>query len=83
MQSYFTPDTAVVLGYANYPDQRKGMGIRRGIRFMRFLKMFLLIKAKCYVSGDGRNMGYRKKFYISKEDSRGIHRAISDTIMRW
>ena len=66
MQSYFTPDTAVVLGYANYPDQRKGMGIRRGIRFMRFLKMFLLIKAKCYVSGDGRNMGYRKKFYISK-----------------
>lgn len=66
MQSYFTPDTAVVLGYANYPGDKKGMGVRRGIRFMRFLRTFLLVKGKYYISGDGRNMGYRKKFYIAK-----------------
>lgn len=66
MQSYFTADTAVVCGYANYSEGRKGMSIRRGMRFLRFLRMFLLTKAGCYVMGDGRNMGYRKRFYLEK-----------------
>lgn len=67
MQSYFTPDTAVVLGYANYPEGKSKLKVRRGLRFMRFLKMLLLVKGRCYIMGDGRNMGYRKKFYISQK----------------
>lgn len=66
MQAYFTPDTAVVVGYANYAVSGKGNIIRRGLRFLRFLKMLLLIKSGCYVLGNGRNMGYRKQFYIAK-----------------
>lgn len=66
MQAYFTSDTAVVVGFANYDASVKGNIVRRSLRFVRFLKMLLLVKSGCYVLGDGRNMGYRKRFYIAK-----------------
>jgi len=63
MQAYFTPNTAVVLGYANYSAEKPKTGIRRIFRFMRFLKMILLVRKGVYVLGNGCNMGFRKKFY--------------------
>lgn len=67
MQSYFTPDTAVVIGYANYVTGKEKVSVRRLFRFMRFLKNILLIRQKCFVLGDGFNMGYRKKFYLARK----------------
>lgn len=66
MRTYFDPGTAVVLGYANYTANKWKIKIRRMFRFLRYLKMFLLVKRKCFVLGDGHNMGYRKKFYLAK-----------------
>lgn len=66
MRTYFDPDTAVVLGYANYTDNKWNVKIRRMFRFLRYLKMLLLVKRGCFVFGDGHNMGYRKKFYLEK-----------------
>ena len=67
MRTYFTPDTAVVLGYANYTAPNGKVKIRRMFRFLRYLKMFLLVKRRCFVLGDGHNMGYRKKYYLAKK----------------
>lgn len=65
MASYFTSDTAVVLGYANYATGKENVSFYRMFRFLRFLKMFLLVKNKAYVLGDGYNMAYRKSIYLT------------------
>ncbi len=65
MQAHFTPNTAVVLGYANYSAEKPKTGIRRIFRFMRFLKMILLVRSGVYALGNGCNMGFRKKFYLA------------------
>lgn len=62
----FTPDTAVVLGYANYITGKGNVSIRRIFRFLRFLELQVLVRSGHAVWGDGRNMGYRKKFYIAE-----------------
>lgn len=67
MASYFTNDTAVVLGYANYSTGKENMNFSRMYRFLRFLKMFLLVKNKTYVLGDGYNMAYRKGLYLTRK----------------
>lgn len=66
MQSYFDPNTAVVIGYTNYRQDKKYVSIRRYFRFLRFLKMLLLVKSGNNVLGDGANMAYRKTYYIEK-----------------
>lgn len=74
MASYFTPDTAVVLGYANYAAGKKKINFHRMYRFLRYLKMLLLVKGKSYVLGDGYNMAYRKGLYLtSKVFSKNSH----------
>ncbi len=67
MASYFTPDTAVVLGYANYAAGKKKVNFHRMYRFLRYLKMLLLVKGKAYVLGDGYNMAYRKGLYLTSK----------------
>lgn len=67
MASYFTPDTAVVLGYANYAAGKKRVNFHRMYRFLRYLKMLLLVKGKTYVLGDGYNMAYRKGLYLANK----------------
>lgn len=67
MASYFTPDTAVVLGYANYAAGKEKVNIHRMYRFLRYLKMLLLVKGKNYVLGDGYNMAYRKGLYLARK----------------
>ena len=67
MASYFTPDTAVVLGYANYAAEKKKINFHRMYRFLRYLKMLLLVKGKAYVLGDGYNMAYRKGLYLTSK----------------
>ncbi len=66
MQARFDENTAVVLGYANYAPSH-GMNMWRFFRFLRFLKMILFVKRGCFVLGDGRNMGYRKKNYLKEK----------------
>lgn len=67
MASYFTPDTAVVLGYANYAAGKERVNFHRMYRFLRFLKMLLFVKGKAYVLGDGYNMAYRKSLYLTSK----------------
>lgn len=66
MQSFFTPDTAVVLGFSNYPAGAENGDIRRYFRFLWFWKAMVLAKNRLYVMGNGYNMGYRKKYYLEK-----------------
>lgn len=66
MQSYFDANTAVVLGYTDYKPGKEKISIRRYFRFLRFLKMSMLVKGGMNVLGDGCNMGYRKSYYIEK-----------------
>lgn len=66
MQSYFDRNTAVVLGFANYNATKEHVGVCRYFRFLRFLKMQMLIKGGMNVIGEGYNMGYRKSYYIEK-----------------
>lgn len=65
--SYFSPDTAVVLGYANYRDGKEKISFRRMFRFLRYLKMYMLVKGGKYVLGDGCNMAYRKNLYLRRK----------------
>lgn len=65
MAAHFSDDTAVVLGYANYGAGKEKINFHRMYRFLRFLKMFLLVKQKNYVLGDGYNMAYRKSLYLA------------------
>nr|MDE5639641.1 glycosyltransferase [Odoribacter sp.] len=67
MASYFTPDTAVVLGYANYAAGKEKVSFHRMYRFLRYLKMLLMVKGKNYVLGDGYNMAYRKGLYLTSK----------------
>lgn len=66
MQSYFDRNTSVVLGFANYNAEKEHVGVCRYFRFLRFLKMQMLIKGGMNVIGEGYNMGYRKSYYIEK-----------------
>ncbi len=64
MASYFTPDTAAVIGYSNYPScQSKGI-LKGYFRFLWFWKALLLNRGGIYVVGNGTNMGYRKRYYL-------------------
>lgn len=65
MRSYFDDKTAVVLSLANYVIGSKNFGIRRYFRFLRFLELILSVKSRNYILGEGCNMAYRKKFYIT------------------
>lgn len=71
MQSYFTPDTAVVIGFSNYAVENKRVSIRRYFRFIWFWKMVMLVKNGRNVGGNGNNMGYRKRFYLEKRGYTG------------
>lgn len=77
MQARFTPDTAVVLGYANYADNIQGSSLWRYFRFLWFWKAMLLTKNGIHVMGNGFNMGYRKKFYM---EERGFSRNTQEYI---
>lgn len=77
MQAYFSPDTAVVIGYANYAAGMQRGGLRRYFRFLWFWKAMVLLKNGVHVMGNGFNMGYRKKFYIEK---RGFSRNTQEYI---
>ncbi|WP_251620143.1 glycosyltransferase [Odoribacter lunatus] len=65
MMSYFTEDTAVVLGYANYSEGERNINFHRMYRFLRYLKMLLFVRNRIYVLGEGYNMAYRKGLYLS------------------
>lgn len=71
MQSYFTPDTAVVIGYSNYTTEIGGANIWRYFRFLWFWKMMVLARHGMYVMGNGTNMGYRKQYYLEKRGFSG------------
>ncbi len=71
MQSYFEPNTAVVIGYSNYEAGNKGTGLPRYFRFLWFWKMLLLVRNGFYSVGNGYNMGYRKKYYLEKRGYTG------------
>lgn len=64
MQGQFDANTAVVLGGANYVGHGYSAKVRRWFRFLRFLKLLMLIKTGNYVYGDGLNMAYRKRYYL-------------------
>lgn len=71
MQSYFDQNTAVAVGFTNYMQKGEIINIKRLFRFLRFLKMLLLVKSGSNVLGDGCNMAYRKRYYI---ENRGYTR---------
>ncbi len=71
MQAAFDDRTAVVIGYANYPMGKKVLSIGRYFRFLWFWKNLLLVRCGMYVSGNGYNMGYRKKYYLEKHGFTG------------
>ena len=71
MQSAFDDRTAVVIGYATDPVEKNILGIRRYFRFLWFWKTLLLVRCRMYVSGNGYNMGYRKKYYLEKRGFTG------------
>lgn len=77
MQSYFTPDTSVVIGYANYAEGIQNGKIRQYFRFLWFWKAMVLVKNGIHVMGNGFNMGYRKKYYL---DKRGFTRNTQEYI---
>ena len=64
MESYFDENTAVVIGFANYDFTEQNVRNSRMFRFLRFIKMMIMVKNKKYIFGDGCNMAYRKSFYI-------------------
>lgn len=70
MQSYFDRNTAVVLGYANYPEM-KGNAVRRYFHFLRFWETLFMVNGGACVMGNAYNMGYRKKYYIEKRGFSG------------
>lgn len=70
MQSAFDSQTAVVLGFANYED-KKGAGMKRYFRFLRFWRMIGLVRAGMYGVGNGCNMGYRKSYYLEERGFTG------------
>ena len=82
MQSYFTPDTAVVLGYGDYLPQG-WFSVRRFFRFLRFWNSWILIQKGLPIVGNGYNMGYRKKYYLQQRGfSKNSHEYIGyDTEM--
>lgn len=65
MQSNFDANTAVVVGYSNY-SVSASTGLRRYFRFLWFWKAVMLVRNGMYVTGNGYNMGYRKKYYLEK-----------------
>lgn len=67
MRNAFDEKAGVVLAYANYAESERKVSFPRFFRFLRYLKMILLVKKGCYVLGDGRNMGYRKKLYLAEK----------------
>lgn len=71
MASYFTPDTAVVIGYSNYPVDGAGGKFRCYFRFLWFWKTMVLNRRGLQVVGNGNNMGYRKKYYLEKRGFTG------------
>lgn len=71
MQSYFDPNTAVVIGYSNYIVENKSFSVQRYFRFLWFWKMLVLVKNRFYLLGNGYNMGYRKKYYLEKRGFTG------------
>lgn len=66
IQSCFDSNTSVVLAFANYEPGKGNISIRRYFRFLRFVKMLLLVKGGMNVMGEGCNMAYRKSYYIEK-----------------
>ncbi|GHV65503.1 hypothetical protein FACS1894199_06370 [Bacteroidia bacterium] len=64
MAGYFTGKTVAVIGYANYATLR-GLDFPRMFRFMHYIETFFLVRAKCYVAGEGFNMGFRKQHFLA------------------
>jgi glycosyltransferase involved in cell wall biosynthesis len=64
MHSYFTGDTAVVVGLSNFREGDRPFSWKRYFRFARFLEMLLLARSRKNVLGDGCNMAYRKSWYM-------------------
>ena len=64
MESYFDENTAAVVGFANYDFTEQNVRNSRMFRFLRFIKMMVMVKNKKYIFGDGCNMAYRKSYYI-------------------
>ena len=60
MESYFDENTAAVVGFANYDFTEQNVRNSRMFRFLRFIKMMVMVKNKKYIFGDGCNMAYRK-----------------------
>lgn len=71
MASYFAPDTAVVIGYSNYAAEGEKNNVKRYFRFLWFWKTVTLLKKGIYVTGNGNNMGYRKKYYLERRGFSG------------
>ena len=63
MAGSFGERTSVVLGFANYVEGA-GTGVKRYFRILRFWKTLWLARLGLYVTGDGCNMGYRKRDYL-------------------
>lgn len=63
MESYFDENTAAVVGFANYDFTEQNVRNSRMFRFLRFIKMMVMVKNKKYIFGDGCNMAYRKSYY--------------------
>ena len=70
MQSYFTSDTAVVLGAASYV-MKDYFSIRNYFRFLRFWKTWMFTQKGINVMGNAYNMGYRKRFYLENRGFSG------------
>jgi len=64
LEACFDKNTAVVVGFANYDCSGENVGMLRMFRFLRFVKMMVMVKNKKYIFGDGCNMAYRKSYYI-------------------
>ena len=71
MQSCFTGDTTVVIGFSNFREEGSSFAWRRYFRFTRFLELLLLVRARKMVLGDGCNMGYRKSCYMRNKGFAG------------
>ena len=65
MQSYFTPETAVVLGDVRYETDGV-VSVRNYFRFLRYCKMVFLNHLNMPIMGNGFNMAYRKKYYLEQ-----------------
>lgn len=71
MSSYFDPQTSVVIGFANYPAGKEKISLRRYFHFLWFWQTIVFAKRRIYVTGNGYNMGYRKKYYLEKRGFTG------------